>query len=222
MSVLFDDFISAQTNGNGGIGNLNIWKPNTSGSGSNYNVGFAPDDGHPGTIQFVTGTSTSGLAGIITLNNSNQNLVQLGGGAITVIFVVKLEQLSNVTDTFFVMAGMANGNSTSSPANGVYFSYSNAGSTPNWFINTSFGASATSVSSGVAATTAWTTLRFDINAAGTSVTFSINGTAVGTITTNIPTDPTGFQSYILKTAGTTSCNFDIDMFYFFQSLTSAR
>jgi hypothetical protein len=33
----------------------------------------------------------------------------------------------------------------------------------------------------------WVTLKYIVNAAGTSITFYVNGASVGTITTNIPT-----------------------------------
>lgn len=221
--LLYDDFI-AIVNGSicGNTGFVDV----ISGTGSKMNNSVNGDNSHPGTIEPETGTTTTGAALIrLGANNTTAWAFTLGGGALTCIWVVKIITLSDGTDTYAFRCGLMNVNTAAAVGSGVYFEYTDTGSSPAWSICTSAATvrTVTQSSTNVVAGT-WYTLRMDINAAGTSVAYSINGSTVsaGPITTNIPTAQIGPCAYMLKSAGTNSRIAVIDYFYLYQKLTSAR
>lgn len=224
---LFEDFINGTTNGNG-CGNL-LWNSATNGTGAAVTNNTQITSGHPGQFQFLTGSTTTGYA-LIRLgpNNSTNWPVILGGGVLTCIWTVYLPVLSTATDIYIVRCGLMNTNVGQNPGNGVYFEYTDSGSSPAWSICTAASSTRTVTQTNVNVVAAtWYTLRFDVNAAASSVSYQINGspTNVGPISTNIPTGNIGPSVFILKnggSTGTTSMELDVDMFYMFQNLTNPR
>lgn len=185
-----------------------------------YNVGILQPD---------TGTDSTGAAGIITATNS----VIFGGGRWRIEVLARLIQLSvasgglpdptNVTipyggttgtegagdsddndanEYFTVRIGFAD-NALAAPTNGALFLYSEGNA--NWqCVTISASGSTTTTDSGVTADQSVALFEIQVNPAGTSVTFYINGTLVATHTTNIPasTEPVGMMPIsIVKTAG---------------------
>lgn len=97
-------------------------------------------------------------------------------------------------------------------SDGVYFEYDGATS-GNWRICTANGGVRTKVTTSVAASTSYVNLAIEINAAGTSAQFFINGTSVGTITTNIPTsNPSGYNAQIRNVTGVGQSDVHIDYY----------
>ena len=81
----------------------------------------------------------------------------------------------------------------------------------------------TSVDTGIAVgTSTYFLLELEVNAAGTSVTFFIDGVLVATITTNIPSG-TGFDHFIsehiFKETGVLNRAAYVDAYYFYQEVT---
>ena len=81
----------------------------------------------------------------------------------------------------------------------------------------------TSVDTGITvAADTWYNLELEINAAGTSVEYFIDGASVATIATNIPTG-TGFglfyNAHIMKLIGTSGRVVYLDHYYIYQELT---
>lgn len=223
-TYLFDDFI-----GPGAANTLgtHVWATNTSGAATTINPNTITDNGHPGQMELADGTSGAGYA-LIRMgpgNGTNWPFV-IGGGALTFIWVVQIPVVSDGTNTFIVRCGLMNSNNGQAIGSGVYFEYTNAtGSPTNWQIATAKANSRTVSDSGAAMTAGtWYTLRADINAGATSIAYSINGvtTSNSPITSNIPTAQIGPCAFILGTAGSTSRTVDVDMFYIYQKLTSAR
>src|SRR5271169_2056757 len=177
-------------------------------------------------MQFLTGTATNGYSGLrLAINASSGWPFILGGGTITCIWTLQIPVLSTVTDQFTVICGLTRANNPNALDNGVYFQYTDTGSTPTWAIATLASNVSTTTQTNVTVVAGtWYTLRFDVNAAATSVSFYINGTAtnVGPLTTHIPSVNIGPNISVQKNAGTTSRELDADMFYLYQKLTSSR
>lgn len=71
----------------------------------------------------------------------------------------------------------------------------------------------------------WYKLGIEVNAAGTSVAFYIDGTLVATHTATIPTASgreTSVMSLLIKSVGTTSRTVDVDYINAVAELTTAR
>ncbi|MES2367581.1 MAG: hypothetical protein V4563_17025 [Pseudomonadota bacterium] len=213
-TIFFDDFISPNAQ------SMHNWSATTSNAGAVAGQ-TGQNSGHPGVIQLSTGTNTNGGAATTT-----GSTIILGGGAITVIWVINISAASDGTDTFSVLCGMSDAAGASlNPNNGVYFKYTSTGTTPNWNIVCRGGSSEVSQDSGIAISTGtFTTLRIDINAAATSVAFSINGVTANNspLSSHIPTLVIGLYNSILKSAGNTARTNQYDMVYMYQKLTSAR
>lgn len=181
---------------------------------------------NPGVIQINTGTGT-GTEQAITrgcINNTGQAV--LGGGYHQYIMYIQIPVLSSGGDTFVFTCGLGNsfgGFQSGEPGtDGVFFQY-NSASSVNWIGGTRASSTTTTVATGVAVGTSYVQLRFDVNAAASSVTFYINGNSVGTSSTNIPTSAQigpGFK--IRKTAGTTARNANIDYWRWYHNLTTSR
>jgi hypothetical protein len=212
-SLMFDDFITS------GVTSAYNWRQTTTGGATGINNDV--DSGHPGQLQLGTGTTTTGVAFIgLSQNSAFQNII-LGGGSITYIWVVKIDTLSNGTDTFSVSLGLGANTSGGTRQNGVFF-YGDSNTTANWQCETVLASTANTFDSGVAISTAWTTLMCTINAGATLATFFINGSQVGTTNSDFPIVSISPLIWILKSAGTTGRTINADLFYMFQNLTSNR
>jgi hypothetical protein len=142
--------------------------------------------------------------------------------------------LSNATERFQTIFGYYNGSNFSNTANGIFFSYDEAGTmffefgaaaTPNWKCYTRGASVTTRTNTSIPVVAGqWYKLRIDINAAGNSVTFYIDGTLVATHTTNIPATTTALliTSLINKTVGTTARSLLTDYFMYEEIFTNPR
>jgi hypothetical protein len=163
---------------------------------------------HPGIGYFSTGTTTTGYAVI------KGNLVgcKVGGGIMTLEGEFYLPDLSTAGEEYDFHFGLKDSSvSAGAPTNGIYFVY-DRNSSVNWRTVTKSGGSATTTTTGTAvAEDSWIRLKIEINAAGNTVTFYINGTATGTThSANIPSTAMGLCADILKSAGTTARVFYVD------------
>lgn len=200
------------------------WLNNSSGTGANVSIGDPNtiiSNNHQGVARLFTGTTATGRA-VLYVNVSN---LILGGGEMVVDIPVYMAALSTAGQTFRVRVGLGDGNASADHTNGVYWDYIHSTSSGNWVGKTASSGSRTSLDSLVPAATGWTRLTFIVNAAGTSVTYYVNGVSVGSNTTNIPTGNTQWVTPILKivkTVGTTSVELDVDYFFINQTFTVPR
>jgi len=220
-TFMSDDWIAQNTQSS-----LN-WRTSNTGTGAGFATNAAVDSGHPGTTQLSTGTTTTGTSFISLGPNSSSQCIILGGGALTIIWILKIDTLSNSTDTYQVVAGIGANQSAGNFNNGVFFNYNDPGGgspVPNWQIVTAKAASITTADSGIAASTNFVTLQMTINAAGTSASFFINGvqTSNSPIATTIPIVAISPMCWIIKSAGTTARVINVDYFSLYQKLTSNR
>ena len=219
--MVMEDFI---TYPNPSTGNGSIFQNNlTSGTVS----AVTPISNRPGILQLSTSTSATGRAAIISDGNGVSTLI-VGGGKIVFESDVQIPTLSSSAQTFMFSTGFT-GSGVTTANNAIYFLYDSAGATTGsaaigrWQVvcSNSSTRSYTTTDSTVTAGR-WYRLRFEVNAAGTSVAFYINGTLVKTETNNIPTGILTPVATILKSNGTTARNAWIDYVRIRQKFTTPR
>jgi hypothetical protein len=191
------------------------------GGGSEYQLSIQAA-GHPGVQRLYLTSNTSGANYYFCGRHDTPTYLVLGNGLIQLSYIIKLESLSNGTNTYSVRMGVGdtyNGDFV----NGVYFQYTDTGSSPAWLIKTSSSSTQTSTITSVNADTNFHTFTIIINAAGSSVSYYIDEVSVGTITTNIPTSIyTCSMIQTLKSAGAGQNNIDVDFASIYWELTSSR
>lgn len=215
---LSDDFIGTVVGGDpaGTILSNYVWGFNTS-TGAPFYL-QTQDNGHPGILAFYTSFN----AGIfLSQNQTNNNVIILGGGAIVLNWVFKIENISVVTDRYNLRLGLGD-TSGSDQVNGCYFEYTDTENSGNWVLKTASASAITTTNTSTSVTSGWHNAQITINAAASSVNFTMDGVSLGNITTNIPTtaidpfldfsSPTGIGQYAVY----------LDLFYLTQSLTTSR
>lgn len=217
--TLSDDFIGygIGTYGNANLISQLVWDA----------IGTAPaanattTNRNPGVLG-LGATFTSGGRGFGLSHNGTFGGFILGGGAITINWIVNTATLSTGTNRYIVRMGIFDG--TAPPTNGIFFSYTDNVNSGNWQCNsTAASASATPISTSVAGATSYKNFQMTINAGGTSVEFFIDGASQGSIATNIPTvsiTPCYAVNWVAGTIGTSAVL--LDAFYLQQTLTSPR
>lgn len=193
-----------------------------SGTGSGVSIDTAQTAANPGVYKMVTGTDTTGLANI-SGNVSSPNVLFIGGGLTVFETIIKLSALSDGTNTYTVAVGVSGTQASVLPANCIQWRYTHGTNSGNWTLVSVKASSATSVDSGVPATTNFTRLSWVLNSAGTSIQGYVNGVASGSaITTNIPVLGTTLDWVIVKSAGTTSRTLSLDAYKFWVKLLVPR
>lgn len=149
----------------------------------------------------------------------------LGGGTFSINWVFNIGALSGGGNTYNLYCGISNTLGRLIGSDGCYFSYTDTVNSGNWVLNCSAASVVTSVNTSTAATTSgYHNFGLTVNAGATSVSFTIDGSSVGTaITTNIPS--AAIYPFILlsRTAGTVAAGtLNADLCYFTQTLTTAR
>lgn len=216
----FDDFLGAQA----GASQYSAPKLGWVGPGG---MGYSPSTGtlnNPGIW-----ASPSGDAAISLLNGNfgaNFGCFLLGGGQITINWVINLGTLSTNTNRYTYYCGMSDFDGTAAPAlasNGCWFQYSDNVNSGNWQIVCGKSGAYTTVNTLVAANTNFVNLEISVDAVASSVSFKINGSPVGsTISTHIPNVVAISPSIVtVGSVGTAPINY-IDLFYYTQILTNSR
>lgn len=181
------------------------------------------DGSHPGVF---TNAGTFAASIGVGMGNGSTQYYQffLGSGAISCNWVFKIGVLSDVTNTYTLRCGLADGNTA--PTNGVFFTYTNGTNSGKYVGNTMNASVSSTANSNDTADTNWVNLGITVNAAGTSASFFVNGTEItnSPLATNIPTT-TALKPFIscARTAGTGQINtLYADLCYVYQTLTSSR
>lgn len=183
----------------------------TAGSGS---VGVQVSaQNRPGVAFLRAGTGTTDRAAL--RSGSGVRALKIGFGAVKFQAGFALASaLADATDDYRVVIGLAEGGTSSEPTAGVYFLYDRTVSV-NWLAVTATSSTYTRTSTGIAVSvSSWVDGSISVNAAGTSIEFSINGSVVATNTTNIPTtsDNPAIVLAIYKVAGTTNRDLNVDYY----------
>jgi hypothetical protein len=128
---------------------------------------------------------------------------------------VGLSALSDGSNTYTVRAG-AGDSGTGESSDFVGFRYTHSVNGGEWQGVTRSNGTESTLDTNVTATAAFQRLAFVVNGAASLVTFSIAGTTVGTISTNIPTGVsralTFLPGQIVKSVGTTSRSLIVDAY----------
>jgi hypothetical protein len=163
-------------------------------------------DGGVGWLRGALGTTATGRCAV----TGALNLFRLSLGRAIFKTRLRIPVLSDATTTYSQRYGFFDIVS-SEATDGVFFRYTHSVNGGRFQAVSRNNNVETAVDTGVTVAAA-TTYRFhiDVNAAGTSVEFLIDGAVVATITTNIPTAAsprtTGFGIMALKSVGTTAVN----------------
>jgi hypothetical protein len=180
------------------------------GSGvSFFNVG-SYDEGRIGIAFMQTGTTTTGTA---RFHTNQYDQIIFGTKPARFQAMIQIPTLSDATNRFIVRCGFSD-NFSSVGTDAALIDYVDNVNGGRWNLWTASNGSTSSADSGVTVSAnTWYRLEAEVNRTGTLVTYFINGSRVGSISTNIPTGTsqgTGFMIYILKSAGTTSRNLNVD------------
>jgi len=208
----FEDFVGL-TNPTAGT-----WLTHVAGTGAGTTP-VASTNLRPGILQLSTGTTTTGRGAIRM--NGYLNQFTFGAGVYTIEIDVYITTLSDGTDTYSLWFGMGD-DTTAEPTKGVYFQYA-SGTSANWYRCSATASTYTRTDTGTAVVAgAWIRLKIVVNSTGTSAEYFINGTSVGTNTTNIPTGGVIGILSAVKSAGTTARTFNVDWIWVHIDLTTSR
>jgi hypothetical protein len=209
-----DDFTEGD-----GDGDLN-WSYTTTGSPPQPGS-ITGEPNAPGIVTHFTGSTTTG--GIF--RHRGINSFKLGGGEIHLETRVRFPILSDATQEYAYFFGFGNANAAI-PSNGVFFGYNRAVDGNFWSINTVNNSVATKTVLATAVSNfVWYKLKIIINAAATNVDFYLNGSLVGSITTNIPTGSgreCGPGMSIKKSVGTAPRSMEHDYCWLWHQLSPSR
>lgn len=215
----FDDFLSKTNNQ---LGKL-TWQDqgwDQAGGGTATN---------PGQIT-CSQQSAYAVALYLTVNDadgSRPGPFVLGSGSLNINWVFDLATLSTAENHYTAYFGL--GDSTtifmlSVPGftDGVYFQYTNDVNSGNWQIVTTSSSVSTIVNTSIPASIGFHNYGIQINATGTSCTYTIDGVSAGSaITTHIPTDQITPAVELFADVGMNPIS-AVDLFYYTQTLTVPR
>lgn len=172
-----------------------------------------------GTQQQVAETDAIGIVKMDTGSGNGRGFVATGTGAFRLsgmrfrfVARIRFDVASDGTNTFTGRAGIDGvGSGSGEGNNGVFFRYTHGTNSGNWECVCRRANTETVISTSTApvfsTTAGWQTLAYEINEAGTSVQFWVDGVSQGTITTNIPVESgreMGIRVGLEKSAGTTA------------------
>jgi hypothetical protein len=194
----------------------------SAGAGARVTGSVTGEASHAGVVSLDAGTTATGRSAL----NSGITAILLGQGRARFGVWYKTDStLSDGTNRYEVFAGFLD-DITGTPVDAVYFHYRDDINAGKWECKTLSNSVATTLDSAITvATSTWYFLEAEVNAAGTSVTFYINKSSVGSITTNIPIvagRETGFALGIVKSLGTTNRVVNLDSYYLEMDYTTLR
>lgn len=198
----FNDCVVAQPGGS------EHWIHAWSGTGAIVNSVAVGSLNALGIVSLELGTTTTGSASVYSKPSSGAaSSVKLGLGRARFAAKHAVHTLSDGTNTYTTRLGFIDSNSGES-TDGVFFRYTDGVNAGKWQAVCRSNGTETTADTGITPVAdTWHLFEIDVNADGTSVSFSIDSSVVATITTNIPTGAgreTGYGAMALKSAGTTS------------------
>jgi hypothetical protein len=223
---LADDFMNnTLTTATGtSIGNL---VTTLTGTGARMDYGPIANPGnHPGIISLDTGTTSLGYSAL----SLRSTAVIFGAGRVRFGAWVNIPVVSTSLQRFEFDCGFMDQTTGAGTVDGYFFEYMDTVNSGAWSVTTvanSVSTSTLNITTGTTMTAAqWYLLEAEVNAAGTSVTYYIDGVSTGvTHTTNMPTGvgrETGFRMQMTKSIGTTNSLAYIDAYYIENDFTTAR
>lgn len=186
-------------------------------------AGTLNDASTQGVVQALA-TATSDAAAIHGVATD----INIGNGFIQFESRVRVEDLSNGTDTYTLRSGLGDSFVLAESTDFIGFRYTHGTNSGKFQGVTRSNSTETAIDTGVTvAADTWYVLKFVINAAGTEVKFYVNNVVVSTtITTNIPTGSSRLLGLmpiqIGQSAGTGDCIAYLDYFFFQELFNTSR
>lgn len=182
-----------------------------SGTGAVFNTLSPAANNAIGIMRAALGTTATGRAGI---SCTNLAVLKFGNGIVFSRAKVRIVTLSDATNTYTFRGCFIDSISAES-IDGCFFRYTHGTNAGKFQAVTRNNSAETAVDTGITVVAnTWYDLYVEVNAAGTSAVFYINGALVATIGTNIPTASgrdTGYGVMALRSAGTAAINcYDCD------------
>lgn len=167
------------------------WVASVSGTAAAVSIAATgADTTHWGVITLSTGSTTTGRATQLLTNGTAKvggSFVFDTGGQIVCEWLVQVPLLDDGVDTFNVRVGLADTFGAGDMANGIYFEYDKSVNT-HWGYVTAAGSVRTRAASTVTVTAAqWYRLRIWKAEGSTTWNFEIDGVAIASVSTNVPT-----------------------------------
>lgn len=193
------------------------WSSSTTGSGSGI-AQIAGASNHPG----ITELTAAGTGACALRSERRQDAIAFGGGFLRWEAIVMIPTLSDGTNRFDVTAGFGDAFNSSFHDNGIYLYYRDNVNSGQWVGRTENSGSVTDVNSAVTVGAGtWYLLAIEVNAGATSVEFFVNGTSIGTSSTNIPS-AAGLHFGMDEQVGTTARTMQVDYCKMHQTFSSSR
>jgi hypothetical protein len=185
---------------------------------------------HPGVWVLGTGTSAANGMSEMDFENPSGSLaanMAVGAGVFTLTWYFNIPTLSTAGQRYSILMGLTGTNNTTTPADGIYLTYSDNANSGDWVMHTSKSSTATNTNSSVTVATGWQVVQMVVNAAATSVSFRAGTTlanlsSLGSITTHIPTAVVSPNCFILNSVGTAGSSLYVDLVTVNIALTTAR
>ena len=198
--LLQEDWIASTSAGQNG------WTSSSSNGGANSII--SAESNKIGICRLSTGGSSAAGYSNIYLGI---NCVVLGNGRITIEALVRFPTLSTSGERYAARIGLGDA-LTGDFSYGVWLEYAEATSA-NWLICSNNNSTATKTASSVAVSeNSWVKLKIVIAANGSSAEYFIDGTSIGTISSNLPTSITSPRINITKSVGTSARFTEIDYY----------
>lgn len=216
LSTFWNEFHTINSNNTISDDGMIFW------SGNSGTISYT-NTTRPGVARFATSTTTNGYSGFYTgAINNPASWINLPNGTSYFKASININTLSTAGERYAFRIGLANG-MLGDFTSGVYLEYDESQSA-NWRIKSANFGTRTTTTSGTAVATGWQTVELLVNSGGTSVEFWVDGTSLGTITTNIPGAGNGIGPAMIvqKSAGTTSRYIDVDYLKSWQRLNTDR
>ena len=203
---LFSDFVGTIN------GEFTQFVAGTGASAQNGTYGQDATNNAIGVTQVDTGTTATGRAGLGTVTGA---VFSPTVSRIKFVGRHALEALSSISETFTARVGLGDFfTGATDGTNGLFFRYTDLVNGGRWqCVSRAGGADLTVVDSGVSPDLDFHLMEVDLNEAGTSCVFKIDGAVVATINSpNLPSisNKLGAGFHIVKSVGTTQRNISTD------------
>lgn len=209
--TFFNDYLNSAA-ATGSV--IDGWVYNFVGTAAAANIQNA-ETGHPGIMRLNTGTTATGRSSSIIGGSAPVSFI-LGAGEIVGDILLRPGTLCDASvQVCTISCGLIDTGTAADSTNGVYLKFDPVASS-NWrtvAVNGGTKSEADTSPAAAPGANTWQHIGFDVNAAGTSVTFSVAGAAAGTVATNLPSGVAhifGFGCLILKSVGATARTVDLD------------
>lgn len=212
---MFDDFMYDETTS----ARTQPWTATLSGTGTNAACNTPGVQNHPGIVVLESGTTSSSSSSLLKAGPI------FGSDLSRFEALVYIPTLSTSTQEYVSYTGYHNAlpGVTATPTEGILIEYNRANSTSWRGMCVSASTISRTTTASVVSAATWYHIAFTVNAAGNSVQFFINGSSIGTLTTNIPTTGAGYVNLMLKkTVGTTERTVRYDFVRSYTEFGAAR